>query len=549
MLHVRGIGPRHARLLFEHLGVQNIEQLELAARAGLLATVPGIGPLTVERALKDLDARRLAPPPSLTLASALKVGAVLTAWMLEHTDTLKATQTGSARRRKATAGDLDILCATTSPQQASAHFCNIPGVTDVLIGGEDRASILLDITVDGVAYRGVQADLRLVKNDNWGAGLHHFTGSKAHNIALRLRANKHKLTVSEMGIWERKLVGRGQGEENRKIARLIHACPDERDVFATLGLPFIPPELREGEGEVDAALAGKLPTLVDHADLIGEPHLVADTLDDARATVVPMMQRGLRWAIWLHPAHTLEHDDARRRHRSHAQRLCDLGIDVLTGAIVDVDDHGALTASAAMLDDVDIVCARLTETSTAHAVRALDSGRAHIVMGLEHVEDVDLHRVLKSCAKHNVAVHVCGAELTHTAIRTACETGALLAISGRPSANTNDDDNANQREHALWQARRGWATAAHCINAADAKAIRSRFALSTRAPVAVDDTDDDVVDPLFLPERREELMTRLSAFLRGDGDDKELRRALERRGGNALQQAFALLAQSEADPD
>jgi len=559
LLQLRGFGPRHARLAHEHLGVQNLEQLEVAARSGLLARVPGIGPLTVERVLRDLEARKEAPPTRLSLRVALEVGAALVAWMLEHPGTIKAAQTGSARRRKESVGDLDVLCASTSPLLASAHFVSHPDVRDVLLQGDARASVLL--------ASGVQADLRLVAAENWGAGLHYFTGSKPHNIAMRIRANAHQLALSEMGIWERKLKGRGRGEENRRIARRISACTDEAEVFSNLGLPFIAPELREGEGELDAALTGRLPALIDEVHLRGEPHLAARTLDDARAILTGQRRAhgdgADRWALWLRPLEDVATPAARAKHRADAARASRAtGTDVVAGALVAVDAHGALVGA---VDEVDVIVADLGRgphvpkqtkaEATARALAVIDSG---VVRGIARLQDrappadvngidLDVRAVLAACARRHVFVEVRGAELSATTCRIATEVGALLAITGRPGDDgvVDDDELAQRWRFGLWQARRGWCTPAQTINALTPPALRALLRLGpprTAADAGEDAPAGDDVDPLFQLERRSELMTRLAAFLQGEGDDPVLRRALERRGGNALAEAFALLA-------
>jgi DNA polymerase (family 10) len=567
LLQVRGLGPRHARLAWEHLGVSSVEQLELAARSGLFARVPGIGPLTVERVLRDLDGRREAPPARLLLSEALVIGEAIVGWMLDDPHTIKAEQTGSARRRRETVGDLDVLVASTKPLASSARFTAFPGIREVLLAGDGRASVILD--------NGVQADLRLVSAENWGAGQHYFTGSKAHNIAMRIRANAHKLALSEMGIWERKLRGRGRGEENRKIARRLSPCTDEVDVFTTLGLPFIPPELREGDGEIEAALAGRLPALVEDRDLVGEPHLRARTASDALSIAHALHRLGRRWAIWVRPAVDVATDDARRRFRRDARRVSGAsGVQILCAVEVAIDLEGRLVGhdGAVVGDDVcgavDVVIGDATVpggvvldrmTATARVLVAIGSGRLH---GLTRVRgrtlphdpagvDVDLRTVLLACARQRVFVEVSGEpdrlDLDAPGCRLATETGALLALSGRPA----DDGLPGRGRFALWQARRGWVTAPATLNALPLVHLRTHLRVPPHDALTDDDEagdddnggsgDADADDPLFLPHRRLELMTRLSAFLRGE-PDPELQGVLLKRGDNALLSAFAILS-------
>jgi DNA polymerase (family 10) len=567
LLTLRGLGPRHVRLAYEHLGVKNLAQLELAARSGLLARVPGIGPLTVERVLRNLQARTQGPPVRLLLQDALAVGDALVAWMLDDPHTIRAEQTGSARRRKETVGDLDVLVASTAPVSSSAHFVRFPGVREVLMNGDARASVILE-------PHGVQADLRLVPVEHWGAGLHYFTGSKAHNIAMRLRANSAKFTLSELGVWERKL--RGRGEENRKVAKQLTPGTDEADIFAALGLPFIPPELREGEGEIDAAVAGRLPRLVDDKDLLGEPGLRARTRADATAIGHALARAGRRWACWIRSAVDVADDDSRRRFRRDSARVAqDTGLTVWPAVEVDLARDGHVAGDVdpgALREGCFIVVADATplrglsrDEATVRLLTAIGTGQLH---GLARVQgrvlpddgdgaDLDLRTVLMACARRRVFVEVSGEpdrpDLEAKACRTAGETGALLALSARPTS----VDDVDRLRCALWQARRGWTTATWTLNALS---VDQLCTFTATMPVGSDDASDaasdaaddaasdaaDDDDPLFSPARRAELRTRLAAFLQGHDDD-ELRRALEQKGGHPLQAAFALLAASDED--
>jgi hypothetical protein len=230
---------------------------------------------------------------------------------------------------------------------------------------------------------------------------------------------------------------------------------------------------------------------------------------------------------------------------------------------VTVDEAGALDGAA--LDGLDVVVADLGRratlppldrvTATQRALAVIESGRVRGVLRLQDRAppddvdgvDLDVRAVLSACARRRVFVEVRSAELSTHACRTATEVGALLAITGRPGVDDgelNDDVLARQRRLALWQARRGWCTPAQTLNALDERAVRAFLRVADRSDdVPADDAEsDDGDDPLFQPARREELMARLASFLRGEGDDPALRRALERRGGNALAEAFALLA-------
>ena len=566
VLHVRGMGPRHARLAFEMLGVSNREQLEWVARNGMLRALPGVGDKTVERVLSHLDELKLGPPPRLLLRDALLLGAVLVDWLKEEPAVVRVEQTGSARRRKETVGDLDVLVATARPAPCVQRFVTFPGVKEVLLAGDSRASVVLDSAVG----RGpMQADLRVVVVESFGAGQHYFTGSKQHNISVRLRANKNKLAVSEHGVWERKLFGRNNGDENRKIARRITAGSTETELFHAVGLPLIVPELREGDGELDAADAGKLPRLIELADLRGDLGLHARTAADAALLLSAQKARGHAYGTWIRPL--LEVDDVAAFVRE-ARALEDrLHLRVFCGVQTLIDKGGDVFVPTAMREAVDVVIGTAQPLlnvldldkaqQTQRLLKALSSGRIDVLahttgrrLLVQDGADVDLHAVLLAAARGHVAVEVSGdprrLDLDARGCRADRDAGALLSLTS--SATTVDETPLLQQ--AVWQARRGWVEAALVLNTrgadvvdawlGDRRPARTKarklggWVVAAPAPSVV--VDDPLSQALSTTPLSVELRARLEALLRGDDDD-ELRRSLERDGGNALQKAFALL--------
>ncbi len=564
VLHVRGMGPRHARLAFEMLGVSNREQLEWVARNGLLRALPGVGDKTVDRVISHLDELKIGPPPRLLLRDALLLGARLVDWLKEDPAVVRVEQTGSARRRKETVGDLDVLVATARPAPCVQRFLAFPGVKEVLLAGESRASVVLE----GVPGRGaMQADLRIVVVESFGAGLHYFTGSKQHNIQVRLRANQRKLAVSEHGVWERKLFGRNHGDENRKIARRITPGTVEGDLFAAVGLPLIVPELREGDGEIDAADAGRLPRLVELSDLRGDLGLRARSAAEAADLLAASKARGHAYGTWIRPLH--EVDDVAafvRQARALEDRL---QLRVFCGVEVLIDKAGGVQVPATLRAAVDVVvgCAQpllsvfdlAKAAQTARLLKAVSSGALDVLarptgrrLLVQDGADLDLHPVLLSAAREHVAVEVSGdpqrLDLSARGCRADRAAGALLSLSS--AATTVSETGLLQ--HAVWQARRGWIEPALVLNsrsAADVDAwlgerrpgrARSRTSTVTEAAPSPDRPVDPLVELLNTRPLSKALRARLEGFLHGDVDD-ELRRALEHDGPNALQKAFALL--------
>ncbi|ACX52880.1 DNA-directed DNA polymerase [Ammonifex degensii KC4] len=274
LLQVPGIGPKTAKLLYERLGVKSLAELEQLAKEGKLKGLPGIGAKTEENIrrgialLRSVEERR---PLGLVLPLARAVVNLLR----EKAPVKRVDLAGSIRRFKETVGDVDILAASTRPEEVIKIFTTLPLVAEVLAQGPTKASVR---TGDGL-----QIDLRVVPPESYGAALCYFTGSKAHNIRVRELAVKQGLKVNEYGVF--------RGEE-----RIAGAT--EEEVYAAVGLPYIPPEIREDWGEIEAALEGRLPDLVELKDIKGDFH-VHSKYSDGAATLEEIAAEarklGLEW--------------------------------------------------------------------------------------------------------------------------------------------------------------------------------------------------------------------------------------------------------------
>lgn len=580
VLHVRGMGPRHARLVFETLGVATLEDLERAAKGGLLARVPGIGGKTVERVLAHLEEMKAGPAPRLRLDRALAIGERLVQWMREDPACLLVEQTGSARRRKETVGDLDILVGTRQPAVAARRFTSFPQTREVLLAGDSRATILLAGGDEADVEGGVQVDLRVVSPETFGAGLHSFTGSRQHNIQMRMRANDMKLHLSEHGVWERKLHGRGQGDANRRIARRVTAGRTEEELFAAVGLPFIPPELREGDGEIEAAAAGRLPRLVELADLRGDLGLRPATLADASAMLHAAKATGLAYVGCVLPPAALDDEGARTLRLLEEQ----VGVRALLAVEAAIDPGGDVVVEDDLLARVDLVYGVVGErpadrrdqdrdTMTARVVKALSSGRIDVLcrpMGRRLVDargasdpglDVEIWTVLKAAARHRVLVEVGGdpahLDLDAKSCRTNLETGALLSIASNARS---PEDMTRHLGFALAQARRGWTGKELVANAMALDVLEAFLAerrgrrgsagppspsLERTARLQAWIAEDPLAAALDEEPLAPELLSRLEQFLMGEAD-AALERALTRSAGNALQRAFELLSRARS---
>jgi DNA polymerase (family 10) len=251
LLSVPSLGPKTAKLLFEKLNIRDIETLERFAKEHKLAGLPGIKEKTEENILKGIEMlkRGMERQP---LGKVLPIANNILENLRKKAPVKKLSIAGSIRRCKETIKDIDILATSEDPKEVMKVFVHLPNVKEILMQGPTKSSVILN--------EGLQVDLRVVEEESFGAALAYFTGSKAHNIRLREMAVKSGLKINEYGIFREK--------DDKKIGG-----KDEEDVYRILGLPFIPPEMREDTGEIEAALKGRLPKLIELKDIKGDIHV------------------------------------------------------------------------------------------------------------------------------------------------------------------------------------------------------------------------------------------------------------------------------------
>src|SRR2546423_14762983 len=271
LLRVKGVGPATARVIHQHLKITTIDDLEAAAKDGRLRTLPKIQARTEENILKSIAPLRQRTGRSL-INYARTAADRMVASLRETAAVGEISVCGSVRRWRETIGDIDLLVASDAAAPIMAAFTTAPNVERILAAGETKSSVIVE--------RGLQIDLRVVPPAAWGAALLYFTGSKEHNVRLRGFALRKKLLLNEYGLYR-------VGEE--KSGTPV-ASRTEADIYAALGMDWIPPELREDHGEIDAALAHALPALVAVADLKGDLHAHSDWTD-GRDTLAAMVHR------------------------------------------------------------------------------------------------------------------------------------------------------------------------------------------------------------------------------------------------------------------
>lgn len=251
LLEIPGLGPKKVSAVYSKLGVTDIEKLKKACEAGKLRDLEGFGEITERNILRGIQLKEKTSGRVL-LNLAYEDGNDYVAYLKKLPDIHQLSIAGSLRRMKETIGDIDILVSSEKPEKVMDHFASYPQVKQVLLKGKTKTSVLL---VDGI-----QVDLRVVEKKSFGAALQYFTGSKEHNVSMRGTAIKKGLKLNEYGVFEK--------ESGRYIAG-----ETEEEVYETLGLPYIPPELRENRGEIEAGLKNKLPTIVSHNEINGDFHV------------------------------------------------------------------------------------------------------------------------------------------------------------------------------------------------------------------------------------------------------------------------------------
>ena len=456
LLHIPGLGPKRVKALYHDLDVQTMEQLYRAARDGRIRALPGFGEKIELNILQAVEAH-VSQARRFKLATAAQYAEPLRAFLQAIRGVAQVTVAGSFRRMRETVGDLDILVTTAEPDAVMQHFTAYDEVAEVLSAGSTRGSVVLKC--------GLQVDLRVVSETSYGAALHYFTGSKAHNIAIRRIAQKLGLKVNEYGVF--------RGE-----ARI--AGETEESVYRAVGLPYIEPELREDRGEIEAARAGRLPQLVELADLKGDLHAHTKATDGhnslrdmARAAqalgfeylAITEHSRRLTVAHGLDPLRLLRQCDEIDQLNTELS-----GITLLKGIEVDILEDGSLDLPDDVLGRLDLVVgavhskfdlsrAKQTErilramqhphfTLLAHPTGRLIEQRAPY--------DVDMLRIIRQARNRGcfleLNAHPERLDLLDTYCQMAKEEGVLVSINSDAHSTF---DFANLR-YGIGQARRGW---------------------------------------------------------------------------------------------
>jgi DNA polymerase (family 10) len=464
LLEIPGLGPKRVQALFNALKIKSLEDLERAARSGKIKELPGFGAKTEELILKHLQKHELGEKRFLRFA-AESVASALLAHLRDCSSLEQLVVAGSFRRWKETVGDLDLLATVHNGAEVMARFLAYEGIEEILSHGTSRSSIRLK--------NGLQVDLRVVPKDSFGAALQYFTGSKAHNIQLRTLAVKRGLKINEYGVF--------QGDK-----RL--AGEYEEEVYAALGLPWIAPELREGQGEIEAALENRLPKLVELSDIRGDLHCHTEETDgqDSLETLAKTaMALGYEYlAITDHSKRlTVAKGLDEKRLRQQMAKIDALnarlqGVRLLKGIEVDILEDGRLDLPDSVLKDLDlVVCSvhykfNLSEKKqTERILRTMDNPYCHILahptgrlINQRDPYPVDLERVMQGAKERGCFLEINSQperlDLNGEYARMAREIGVKLVIS----TDAHSAAGLTLMRYGVAQARRGWLTAQEVLN-------------------------------------------------------------------------------------
>jgi DNA polymerase (family X) len=481
-LDVPGLGPKTARLLYEKLNLSSLEELEQAAREHRLAGKPGIREKSEENIIKGIETIRRGKERQ-PLGRVLPVALKLVSELREKAHIERIEIAGSLRRRRETVKDIDLIATDDDPEGVMRAFVSLPQVEDVIMHGTTRSTVVI--------REGIQVDLRVVAPESFGAALSYLTGSRGHNIRLRDMAVRAGLKLNEYGIFRGKDDVRLGGEE-------------EEDVYRVLGLPFIPPELREDLGEVEAAQSGKLPRLITAEDIRGDLHCHSNWSDGAHTfeELVQMAKaKGYSYIALTDHSHVLgvarglsieRLMDQRRELAALNSRM--KGFTILCGTEMDIRSDGTLDYPDEVLRELDVVIASIHSgfrqpkaQITARIVAAMRNPYVSLIahptgrlIGERDPYEVDMDEVFRVAGETGTALEINSyplrLDLSDGHARRAKEMGIPLVIDSDVHALSQFDN----IHYGVSIARRGWLEKRNVLNTLELPQLRKQLGSKRR---------------------------------------------------------------------
>ena len=468
VMQIPGLGPKKVRALWTLLAVEDLAKLKEVCESGAVAELKGFGEKTQEKILEGIK-NRIAYGKRHRWYEAAAIAEPILVGLRALPQVSHAESAGSLRRSRETVGDLDFLVASSEPKPIMDWFVAYPGVKEVTAHGETKSSVRFE--------NGLQADLRVVPAEQFYFALHHFTGSKEHNVAMRHRALGRGLSMSEWGF---------KSVDDKTVAP---GAKNEEEVFQALGLPWIPPELREGNGEIDAAEAGQLPKLVQLSDLRGVFHNHTTESDgDHTLDQMAAAAEAHGWDYLGISDHSKSSFQAGGLDEERlAKQLEDIAqlnaskkyrVRVLSGSEVDILKDGTLDFTDDVLARLDFVVASVhtlftldREAQTARIIKAIENEHVDMVghltgrlLNKREPYDVDIAKVIDAAAANDTIIELNAnpwrLDLDWRWWRRAAEKGVLCSIN--PDA--HDVDQLAFAAHGVRIARKGWLTPEQVLN-------------------------------------------------------------------------------------
>lgn len=467
ILTLPGIGPKTVKLFYEKLGITSIDELEEAAREHRLRGNVKLGAKAEGGIIRAIEAMRRRDK-RLSLGNLLPMAEEIIEKLDRSYGIIRVSEAGSLRRRRDTIGDMDFVAEVSDVKAAIDAFAHLPQVAEVIESGESMCSVM--------THSGIRIDLRMTPSESYGAMLHHFTGSQQHNIRMRGMARDKGLSISEHGVFR---IDTGE---------LVVAGGTEDEIFAVNGLPWIPPELREDRGEIEAALEGRLPHLIEIGDIRGDLH-VHSTASDGGNSIPEIVEAartiGYQYVAICDHSKSLAIANGLSTDRLN-QEITEIrevnerleGFHVLAGIEADIRADGTIDVEPHLLADLDIVIGSVhngygntPEELTARIIRAIESGMVDIlghptgrVINHRDTFDFDIEKVFDAAKSHSVAMEINASpdrlDLNDIYARMANERGLMLSIN----TDAHNVSEFHSARFGVYMARRAWLEPGDVLN-------------------------------------------------------------------------------------
>jgi len=476
LMKIRGLGPKKVRALYRQLNIRSTADLKRAAQERRIRALEGFGPRTEENILAELEAQRQTQR-RMNRLEASEIIKPLLAYLRDVKGVRRVTPAGSFRRCTETVGDIDLLIAAGRGSPVVDRFASYGEVAEVISRGGTRSTVRL--------RSGIQVDLRVVPEVSYGAALHYFTGSKAHNIALRTRAQRKRMKINEYGVFrgDKRVAGR-----------------TEEEVFEAMGLPYIEPELRENRGEIEAALKGKLPQLLELGEIRGDFHChtkASDGQNSIREMAAAAKALNYHYlAIADHSQHVrIAHGLSPERLAGQMDEIDSINdrledLVILKSCEVDILEDGSLDVPDDLLRRLDVTVCSIhyqfglsRKKQTQRVLKAMENRNFNIfahptgrLINERPPYDIDLEQIISAAAGNGcfleLNAHPQRLDLTDEACMLAKAHGVKIAIG----TDAHSAETLEFMRFGVDQARRGWLEPADVLNTLSVKRLRSLFA-------------------------------------------------------------------------